>query len=68
MDCVRPDAGARAASAIAGSTKAERAGGGTVSSGRRPIPTRANARPTAGQAVTTASGIASAGPAARNSA
>jgi len=53
---------------IAGSASARSSAGGAVSSGRRPSPTRISARPTAGEAVTTASGIEMSGPPAMNSA
>src|SRR5450432_2613002 len=60
--------GGGAALSMAGSAKACSAAGGVVSSGRRPIPARASLLPIEGNAVITASGVAKAGPAARNSA
>ena len=59
------DAGA---AAIAGSASACDPTGAAVSSGRRPMPARTKAAPTAGQAVSTASGIDSASPAASGNA
>ena len=58
----------RADISIAGSASARSSAGGAVSSGSRPSPMRISARPTAGEAVTTASGIDSSGPPAMNSA
>ena len=59
--------GRGAASSMAGSAKAERAGGGLRLFGQAADPdARECVLPTEGKAVTTASGIASAGPAARN--
>ena len=60
------DAGRAAASA--GSASASSATGAAVSSGRRPMPSRINAPLTARDAVSTASGIDSASPAASGSA
>ena len=48
--------------------RARNAAGGTVSSGRRPIPTRTQSSPTRRQAVTIAKGMANARPAARKAA
>ena len=56
------------ASSTAGNASAAISRGGAISSGSRPSPIRTMARPSAGDAVTTASGIDSAGPPATNSA
>src|SRR5262245_25766072 len=57
-----------AASSTAGKASAAISGGGAVSSGRRQSPIRTKARPSHGEAVTTASGIDSSGPPPTNSA